>query len=77
METLTKVANAAAETATNVAVEASNLAAQASKAAVNAVYGTTESHEEPISGKTGDVSKGEPYDAGNMGKCYLWISSLY
>jgi len=66
METLTKVANAAAETATNVAVEASNLAAQASKAAVNAVYGTTESHEEPISGKTGDVSKGEPYDAGNM-----------
>ncbi|CCC12268.1 unnamed protein product [Sordaria macrospora k-hell] len=66
METISKVASAAAETATNVAVEASNLAAQASKAAVNAVYGTNQSHEEPISGKTGDVSKGEPYDAGNM-----------
>ncbi|KAK1773591.1 hypothetical protein QBC45DRAFT_387170 [Copromyces sp. CBS 386.78] len=66
METISKVASAAAETATNVAVEASNLAAQASKAAVNAVYGTNQSHEEPISGKTGDVSKGEPYDSGNM-----------
>ncbi|KAJ4403288.1 hypothetical protein N0V85_005129 [Neurospora sp. IMI 360204] len=66
MEAITKVASAAATTASNVAVEASNLAAQASKAAVNAVYGTDQSHEEPISGKTGDVSKGEPYDAGNM-----------
>ncbi|KAK3340232.1 hypothetical protein B0H65DRAFT_252594 [Neurospora tetraspora] len=66
METINKVASAAATTASNVAVEASNLAAQASKAAVNAVYGTNQSHEEPISGKTGDVSKGEPYDAGNM-----------
>ncbi|KAK3494481.1 uncharacterized protein B0T23DRAFT_376677 [Neurospora hispaniola] len=73
METINKVASSAATTASNVAVEASNLAveasnlaAQASKAAVDAVYGTGQSHEEPISGKTGDVSKGEPYDAGNM-----------
>ncbi|KAK3505159.1 hypothetical protein B0T13DRAFT_455511 [Neurospora crassa] len=73
METINKVASSAATTASNVAVEASNLAveasnlaAQASKAAVDAVYGTGQSHGEPISGKTGDVSKGEPYDAGNM-----------
>ena len=73
METINKVASAAATTATNVAVEASNLAAQASKAAVNAVYGTNQSHEEPVSGKTGDVTKGEPYDAGNMGEYFLWF----
>jgi len=36
-------------------------------AAVKAVWGEDESHQEPVSGKTGDVSKGEPYDAGNMG----------
>lgn len=78
MDTINKVASSAATTASNVAVEASNLAveasnlaAQASKAAVDAVYGTGQSHEEPISGKTGDVSKGEPYDAGNMGEFVL------
>jgi hypothetical protein len=38
------------------------------QAAVKAVWG--ESNDEPVSGKTGDTSKGEPYDAGNMGsKC--------
>lgn len=41
-----------------------NLAASAAKV----VWGESKpSTEEPISGKTGDVSKGEPYDAGNMG----------
>jgi hypothetical protein len=38
------------------------------QAAAKAVWGETK--EEPVSGKTGDTSKGEPYDAGNMGsKC--------
>lgn len=36
------------------------------QAAAKAVWGTSESKEEPISGKTGDTAKGEPYDAGNM-----------
>ncbi|KAK1769052.1 putative glycine-rich cell wall structural protein 1 protein [Phialemonium atrogriseum] len=40
----------------------SNMANTAAKA----VWGTSASHEEPISGKSGDVSKGEPYDAGNI-----------
>ncbi|PHH61063.1 hypothetical protein CDD81_831 [Ophiocordyceps australis] len=30
------------------------------------VMGTGDEHREPISGATGNVSKGEPYDAGNM-----------
>ncbi|KAM7207353.1 putative glycine-rich cell wall structural protein 1 protein [Naviculisporaceae sp. PSN 640] len=36
------------------------------QAATKAIWGTPTS-QEPVSGKTGDVSKGEPYDAGNMG----------
>lgn len=40
------------------------------QAASKAVFGTPEPNEEPISGKTGNTNKGEPYDAGNMGsKC--------
>ncbi|KAK0630716.1 hypothetical protein B0T17DRAFT_507161 [Bombardia bombarda] len=35
-------------------------------AAAKAVWG--ESGEEPVSGKKGDVAKGEPYDAGNIGE---------
>jgi hypothetical protein len=36
--------------------------------AAKAVWGESKpSTEEPISGRTGDTSKGEPYDAGNMG----------
>ncbi|KAK1827903.1 putative glycine-rich cell wall structural protein 1 protein [Podospora conica] len=32
-----------------------------------AIWGTDETNtQEPISGKTGDVSKGQPYDAGNL-----------
>lgn len=38
-----------------------NLANAASKA----VFGE---QKEPVSGVQGDVSKGEPYDAGNLGK---------
>jgi len=34
------------------------------QAAAKAVWG--ENKEEPVSGKTGDTSKGEPYDAGNI-----------
>ncbi|KAB5570849.1 hypothetical protein GE09DRAFT_1104981 [Coniochaeta sp. 2T2.1] len=40
----------------------------AAQAAAKAVWGSPESKEEPVSGKTGDTAKGEPYDAGNMGK---------
>jgi len=36
------------------------------QAAAKAVWGTSESKEEPVSGKTGNTSEGEPYDAGNM-----------
>lgn len=43
---------------------------QLATSAAKAVWGdssTDETHKEPISGATGDVSKGEPYDAGNLG----------
>lgn len=38
-------------------------------AAVAAVWGeSNQNGPEPISGQRGDTSKGEPYDAGNIGK---------
>lgn len=39
-----------------------NMASTAAKA----VWGENENNKEPASGKQGDTSKGEPYDAGNM-----------
>jgi len=36
------------------------------QAAAKAVWGTPDSKEEPVSGKTGNTSNGEPYDAGNI-----------
>ncbi|TFB01852.1 hypothetical protein CCMA1212_006152 [Trichoderma ghanense] len=41
---------------------------QIASSAAKAVWGDSnpEAHKEPISGATGDVSKGEPYDAGNL-----------
>ncbi|KAM0247726.1 hypothetical protein ACHAQJ_009757 [Trichoderma viride] len=42
---------------------------QLASSATKAIWGdsnTEETHKEPISGATGDVSKGEPYDAGNL-----------
>jgi hypothetical protein len=42
--------------------------------------GNEQSGTEPLSGRTGDVSKGEPYDAGNSGgtsrihRCRLDVS---
>ncbi|KAL7787033.1 hypothetical protein V8C37DRAFT_391216 [Trichoderma ceciliae] len=42
---------------------------QLATSAAKAVWGDSnapETHKEPISGATGDVSKGEPYDAGNL-----------
>ncbi|KAL6862124.1 hypothetical protein J3F83DRAFT_746799 [Trichoderma novae-zelandiae] len=41
---------------------------QIATSAAKAVWGdaNAETHKEPISGATGDVSKGEPYDAGNL-----------
>lgn len=42
---------------------------QIASSAAKAVWGddpNAETHKEPISGATGDVSKGEPYDAGNL-----------
>lgn len=41
-----------------------NIAQSASKA----IWGTGGEQNEPISGAQGDVSKGEPYDAGNIGE---------
>jgi hypothetical protein len=35
-------------------------------AAAKAVWGDDETNKEPISGAQGDVSKGQPYDAGNL-----------
>ncbi len=32
-----------------------------------AIWGDSGSKQEPMNGVTGDVSKGEPYDAGNIG----------
>lgn len=44
---------------------------QLASTAAKAVWGEStddaQAHKEPISGATGDVSKGEPYDAGNLG----------
>jgi hypothetical protein len=41
---------------------------QLASSATKAIWGdnNAETHKEPISGATGDVSKGEPYDAGNL-----------
>jgi hypothetical protein len=36
-------------------------------AASKAIWGEGQSHEEPVSGKMGNVAAGEPYDAGNIG----------
>lgn len=37
-------------------------------AATKAVWGKGDANAEPVSGAQGDVTKGEPYDAGNLGK---------
>ncbi|EAQ91375.1 predicted protein [Chaetomium globosum CBS 148.51] len=37
-------------------------------AASKAIWGEEQSHEEPVSGKLGNVAAGEPYDAGNIGE---------
>lgn len=37
-------------------------------AAAKAVWGETEANKEPISGVEGNTAKGEPFDAGNLGK---------
>ncbi|KAL2259261.1 hypothetical protein VTK26DRAFT_7127 [Humicola hyalothermophila] len=36
-------------------------------AASEAIWGENKPHEEPVSGKLGNVAAGEPYDAGNIG----------
>lgn len=46
----------------------------AATAAAKAVWGENTTKQEPVSGVQGDVSKGEPYDAGNMGKHSHFIS---
>lgn len=49
----------------------------AATAAAKAVWGENTTKQEPVSGVQGDVSKGEPYDAGNMGKHSHLISYQY
>lgn len=39
-------------------------------AAAKAVWGDSTAATEPVSGKTGNTSAGEPYDAGNLGTFY-------
>lgn len=61
METITNVANSAASVASRaIWGDANPNTTQAS-----------ESGTEPLSGQTGDVSKGQPYDAGNAGSMYF------
>lgn len=48
---------------------------QVAAAAAKAVWGDENAHKEPVSGVKGDVSKGEPYDAGNLGT-YSYIALL-
>lgn len=48
---------------------------QIATTAAKVVWGegdTSQAHQEPISGVGGDVSKGEPYDAGNIGTLSLF-----
>lgn len=40
-------------------------------AASEAIWGENK-HEEPVSGKLGNVAAGEPYDAGNIGGMHLY-----
>lgn len=40
----------------------------AAAAAAKAVWGENQAQKEPVSGVQGDTSKGEPYDAGNLGE---------
>lgn len=42
----------------------------AAAAAAKAVWGENQPQKEPVSGVQGDTTKGEPYDAGNLGKLY-------
>lgn len=44
-------------------------------AAAKAVWGEGETHKEPVSGAQGNVEKGEPYDAGNLGVYLLFRCS--
>lgn len=44
-----------------------NISSTVTKALWGTDETTTTTTQEPVSGKTGDVSKGQPYDAGNLG----------
>ena len=49
-------------------METINNVATAAARAVGWTNGEEETKKEPISGVNGDTSKGEPFDAGNLGK---------
>lgn len=65
------------ETITNLTTNIAYVATTATQAATEAIYGKTEESKaatttgnetagkEPLSGETGDVKSGEPYDKGN------------
>lgn len=40
---------------------------QMATSAAKFAFGDNSNNQEPLSGTHGDVSKGEPYDAGNLG----------
>ncbi len=79
------------ETVTNIASAASNTVSRAiwgeqpETDAIKITQGNETGGEEPVSGKTGDVQAGEPYDLGNSGGelsfflpsfLWLWVSLL-
>lgn len=39
-------------------------------AAAKAVWGQEDANKEPVSGVKGDTSRGEPFDAGNLGTAF-------
>lgn len=89
METINSVASSAAklvwgETSTDKTTTAADTANDSSKPladrTANPAANTTKMHtetqgQEPVSGKLGDTSKGEPFDAGNIGSTVPALAS--
>lgn len=69
MDTITNMASGAAKYVfgenNNTTTTTTNEAIEANKE--NNKMNTATQHQEPVSGKLGDTSKGEPFDAGNIG----------
>lgn len=74
METITNLANSASKAvwgdnttaATNTTTDTTHNVHPGTETTLNETKGT-----EPVSGKLGDTTRGEPFDAGNMGTLLL------